>query len=248
MSSSRPAVAARAGLAAAALLVLAALPGCSNLDEAAAAGVTPNDLVADLAGQLAGSTDLTYEATYQLTGGVTGTIAQVRRPAGTAYVYPDGKLLVTSSATTSCSTGTKPATCTMTAPATPTSPPPATAFHAAGAAGLPAPPVVQTMLNHAVLDPEVDIEQRDTTIAGRHATCVTLRSADGSDDFDTCITNEGVLGSFTGLLGQKRVDVAMTHYAEQISADTFTMPAGARISDRRVQPSVQPSGAQTPSR
>ncbi|WP_067496210.1 hypothetical protein [Actinoplanes sp. TFC3] len=231
----------RLRLTAAVLLVLTALPGCSDLDEAAAAGVSPNDLVADLAAQLAGASELTYEATYQLSGGATGTIAQVRQPAGTAYIYPQGKLLVTGEATTSCVTTTKPATCTLTAPATPTSPTPAAMYRDASASGLVAPAVVLTLLNRAVLDPEVDVKQRDTTIAGRHATCVTLGGLDGADtsDFDTCITNEGVLGSFSGLINGTRTDLAMTHYADRVKPATFMVPVTAKIDDRR---------AQTPSR
>ncbi|GAA2490233.1 hypothetical protein [Winogradskya humida] len=213
--------------AAVALVALVALPGCSDLDKASASGLSRNDLVADLAAQLAGTGDLTFEATYQLTGGKTGTIAQVREPAGTAYVYPGGKVLVTAAAITSCTTTPGPVTCTLTAPATATSPPPAAIFRGATNAGMVMPDAVQTALNRASLDPDISITQRDTTIAGRHATCVKL------DGFDTCITTDGLLGSFTGLLGAGRADVAMTHYSEQVSADTFELPAGAKIIDHR---------------
>ena len=225
----------RLRLTAAALLVLAATAGCSDLDESAAQGVSRTDLVADLAAQLSGADGRTYQATYQLPGGKTAMIAQAQKPVRSAYVYPGGKVMVTTDATTECRTTTKPATCTMTAPATPTSPPPPTVFRGADASGMVTPATVQDLLDKAVLDPDVGIKQHDTTIAGRHATCVELLGVDdaAARDFSTCITNEGVLGSFSGRLNQTNVDVAMTHYADQVPADAFRVPAAAKVIDRR---------------
>ncbi|MFI5935583.1 hypothetical protein [Actinoplanes sp. NPDC051494] len=220
---------------AAAFLVLAALSGCSELDKASAAGINHNDLMTDMATQLADATDVTYEATYQLSGGATATIAHEPQPARTAYVYQDGLTLVTADTVTECTTTAGPATCTMTTPA-PTSPSPAAAILPSAtvtAPGLVPTPTVQALLNRAALDPEAQIEQRDTTIAGRHATCVKLGGAEGTSDFDTCITNEGILGSFSGVVGQAPFDMTMTHYSDTIAEVTFTLPAGAKIIDHR---------------
>ncbi len=225
----------RLRLTTAALLALAATAGCSDLDDPAAQGLSRNDLVADLAAQLSNATALTYEATYQLPGGKTATIAQAQKPLRSAYVYPGGKLMVTADATTECRTTTKPATCTMTAPATPTSPPPPTVFRGADASGMITPATLLTLLNKAVLDPDVQVDQHDTTIAGRHATCVELMGVDGAAarDFRTCVTNEGVLGSFSGTLNRTTIDVAMTHYADQVAEETFKTPPAAKLIDRR---------------
>lgn len=224
----------RLRLAAAALL-LATAAGCSDLDETPAQGLSRTDLVADLASQLAGAAGRTYEATYQLSGGETATIAQTQKPARSAYVYPGGKLLVTADATTECRTAAKPVTCTMTTPATPTSPPPPAVFRGADATGMVTPATVLTLLNRAVLDTDVEVDQHDTTIAGRHATCLDLKGVDGAAarDFGTCITNEGVLGSFSGMLNQTRVEVAMTHYADRVADDVFELPRAAKLIDRR---------------
>jgi hypothetical protein len=94
---------------------------------------------------------------------------------------------------------------------------------------------VLALLNAAVLDTDVEVEQHDTTIAGRHATCVRLNKVDdaAARDFSTCITNEGVLGSFSGILNQARVEVAMTHYSEQVTEATFTLPKTAKLVDER---------------
>ncbi|MEV4638131.1 hypothetical protein AB0J80_12350 [Actinoplanes sp. NPDC049548] len=219
----------------AAALLLATAAGCSDLDETPGQGLTRSDLVADVAAQLAGQASRTYEATYQLAGGETATIAQAQKPARAAYVYPGGKLLVTTDATTECRTAAKPATCTMTSPPTPTSPPPPAVFRSADAKGMVTPATVLNLLNRAVLDADLEIDQHDTTIAGRHATCLTLTGVDGAAarDFSTCITNEGVLGSFSGVLNQTRVEVAMTSYADKVADDVFEMPKAAKLIDRR---------------
>ncbi|MFB9362562.1 hypothetical protein [Actinoplanes nipponensis] len=223
----------RRRLATAVLLLCAATAGCSELDESGQ-GLTRNDLVADLAAQMTSAADLTYEANYQLAGGEQATVAQTRKPARTAYVYPGGKVTVTAEATTECRTA-KPTTCTMTAPASAASPPPAAVFAGADETGMVTPATVLTLLNAAVLDNDVEVDQHDTTIAGRHATCVQLTGVDdaAARDFTTCITNEGVLGSFNGILDQTRVDVAMTHYTEQVEEAMFELPKAAKLIDRR---------------
>jgi hypothetical protein len=223
----------RRRLAAAALVLCAATAGCSDLEDTGQ-GLTRNDLVADLAAQMTAAADLTYEANYQLSGGAEATVAQTRKPARTAYVYPGGKITVTAAATTECKMA-KTTTCTMTAPATAASPPPAKVFAVAGQTGLVTPATVLALLNAAVLDNDVEVVQHDTTIAGRHATCVQLNKVDdaAARDFSTCITNEGVLGSFNGILNQTRMDVAMTHYSEQVQEAMFDLPKAAKLVDRR---------------
>jgi hypothetical protein len=215
------------------LILCAATAGCSDVNEPGQ-GLSRNDLVADLAAQMSAADDLTYEANYKLSGGGEATVAQTGKPARTAYVYPGGKVTVTAAATTECRTA-KTTTCTMTAPATAASPPPAKVFQVAGETGLVTPATVLALLNAAVLDNDVEVIQHDTTIAGRHATCVQLNGVDdaAARDFRTCITNEGVLGSFNGILNQTRVDVAMTHYSEQVEETMFELPKTAKLVDRR---------------
>jgi hypothetical protein len=209
-----------------------ALAGCADFDNPAAAqGLTRNDLVAGLATQLSRSASLTYAATYQLSGGATATIAQAQNPARAAYRYPGGAVLVTTAATTRCTRKT----CTMTAPPMPTAPPPASLFADAENAGLVTPAAVRSLLNAARLDQDMTVEQHDTTIAGRHATCVALRNVDdaAAREFSTCVTSDGVVGSFTGRLGGKKIDVAMTEYADRVRSETFDPPRGATTVDQR---------------
>lgn len=219
----------RARIATGLLAVALPLAGCSDLGNPAAAhGVTRNDLLADMAAQVTSASARTYTATYQLAGGQTGTIAHTADPARTAYRYPTGEVLLTTAATTRCVGNA----CTMTTPG------PATdALAVPTAAGLVPPTTVLALLNAAALEPDPDVAQRDTTIAGRHATCLQLTSPSPdttiTGQFTTCITNEGVIGSFTGTLDGKKLDVAMTDYTEHVGAAAFDPPARATMTDRR---------------
>jgi hypothetical protein len=215
-------------------LLAAALPlaGCGGLDNAAVAqGVSRNDLIAELAAQLDGSASLTYAATYQLAGGSTGNVTQAQDPPRTAYGYPGGQVLITGDATITC----VKKTCTLTAPPVAAASPPAAVFTAARRTGLVPPSAVFALLTAAALDTDMTVDQHDTTIAGRHATCVKLADVDNAaaSEFTTCITNDGVLGSFTGTLNGKAMDVAMTNYSDQASGDAFDLPPGAKTVDRR---------------
>jgi hypothetical protein len=215
-------------------LLTAAVPlaGCAEFDNPAAAqGLTRSDLVAQIAGQLGGSASSTYAATYQLAGGRTATIAQAQNPARSAYRYPGGQMLVTPAATTQCMRKI----CTMISPPTPTTPPPAALFANAEKAGLAVPAAVQSLLSAARLDQDMIVDQHDTTVAGRHATCLNLRNVDKAETgaFSTCITSDGVVGTFTGTLSGTRIDIALTDYADRAPRNAFTPPAAATMLDRR---------------
>ncbi len=206
------------GLLGAALLGAA---GCGGSGEASAAGLAQGDLVSAMAAQLSAGSALSYTATYQLTGGDTATITRAQRPARTAFVYPGGRLIVTAQSTTRCQGDT----CIQT-------PPDPTA--AAGLSQLVTPEAVLGMLNTAALDPEVDARQHDTTIAGRHATCLDLRNVNGTPapDFSVCVTNEGALASFTATIRGTPADLALTDYSDQVSGSDFTLPPSARVTTR----------------
>jgi hypothetical protein len=228
----------RIGVSALGVLAVALLlAGCGDFDDPAAAqGVTRNDLIAELAAQLSesqlgGSAARTYAATYQLAGGTTGSIVQAKSPPRTAYRYPGGAILVTGAATTRCVRKS----CTMTAPPSPVGPVSARMLADAAKTGLASPTTVLGLLNAAVLDTDLTVNQHDTTIAGRHATCVELAGVDdaATSKFSTCITTDGVLGSFAGTLGGREMDVAMTDYADRVAATAFDPPPAATMIDRR---------------
>ncbi|WP_433374759.1 hypothetical protein ACQPZX_04625 [Actinoplanes sp. CA-142083] len=210
--------------AAAAALLLGAT-ACTDLDTANAAGITRDDLVSEMAIQLARVTGLTYTAKYQLAGGDTASVTQAQKPTRTAYLHPAGRLLETVTGTVRCD---KALNCTETDPA------PATAAPLAGSK-LITPEAALAMLNAAALDQELEATQHDTTIAGRHATCLDLKGVDGTptDKFSLCVTNEGALGSFTGTIAGERFDQALTTYEEKADLAALDLPASAKLTDKR---------------
>ncbi|MDG4763826.1 hypothetical protein O7632_06840 [Solwaraspora sp. WMMD406] len=225
---------ARLLTAATAASTLSLAAGCDTLADAGQS-IQPADLVNDLAARLAGASALTYSAEYQLAGGASASIIQAQDPQRTAYVYPGGKVIVTTEATTECeATDTRPV-CTVTDPPAPSARPDPATLTEVNAGGLITPPVVIALLDATALDPTAVVAQNDTTIAGRHATCVQVsqvRNAAASR-FDACVTTEGALGSFTGVVDGQAVEIAISRYRDTVDETAFDLPPGARSIDRR---------------
>ena len=222
------------------LVLIAGVTGCSDLESAAAAqSGARTTLAAELAAQLSDSADLTYTAEYRLSGGATATVAQTRRPARRAYAYPGGTVLSTAESTTSCripaARRARPV-CTRSAPLPPAGVEPATVFAAATRAGMVPPGAVLSLLNTAALDTDVRSDRHDTTIAGHHATCVSFAEVAEPAPlagFSACVTNEGVLGTFTGVVDGNPVDVVLTSYSTEVAESAFATPPNAKVTDRR---------------
>ncbi|MFY1636034.1 hypothetical protein ACN27F_22615 [Solwaraspora sp. WMMB335] len=217
------------------VLLLAA--GCGTIADAGQT-IQPADLVNELAIRLDSASALTYSAEYQLAGGASASIVQAQDPQRVAYSYPGGKLIVTASATTECDLGSDRALCTLTAPPSPSNQPDPEVFSDANAGGLVTPPVVISLLNAAALDPAAVVTQNDTTVAGRHATCVQISQVQNAaaSRFDACITTEGALGSFAGVVDGQAVEIAISRYRDTADATAFELPDGARSVDRRPGP------------
>jgi hypothetical protein len=228
--SCHPARRASAGLA---LLTAALLgtAGCTGMEQASAAGASRDDLVSETVAQLSRGTRLTYTARYHLTDGGTATVTQAQHPARAAFDFPGGRLLELPGSTTRCEPAGRRLTCTRNDPA------PATAAPLAGTT-LVTPGAALAMLNTAALDSDVVSASHDTTIAGRHANCLSLAKVDGTpaSEFALCVTNEGVLASFTATIDGRRIDQALTAYAETAEPAAFRMPATATVSDLRTRP------------
>ena len=221
-----------AGIAAATALLGSA--GCTGLEQANAAGIAHEDVVSDLAGQLAAGSGLSYTATYRLAGGDTGTITQAQQPARTAYAYAGGRVIVTATGVVKCAGQDRKAVCTETDPASAESLTPARDVRLGGTA-LVTPAAVLDLLNTAALDQQITALHHDTTIAGRHATCLDLRDVDGvpAGAFGVCVTNEGALASFTATVEGTPVDVALTDYSDRADPGAFDIPPQARLVDKR---------------
>ncbi|MEH1097645.1 hypothetical protein [Micromonospora sp. CPCC 205561] len=204
--------------------------GCQTLDDAGRA-IGRSDLVNDLAARLDGALELTYSADYQLPGGQSASIAQTQDPVRSAYTWPGGKLTVTPEATARCETAAGRASCTLEAPPAANAKPTVTLFAEAKQRGLVTPPVVVGLLTAAALDPDAVIAQSDTTLAGRHATCVDVKRS--AEDFTACVTTEGALGRFTGRIDGRQVELTLNRYRETVDGTAFDLPPDAGVVDRR---------------
>jgi hypothetical protein len=192
------------------------------------------DLVNDLSARLDRAHELTYTADYQLSGGQTASIAQAQNPRRAAYTYPEGKIVVTTEATAECALGSHP-TCTLTLPPSPSTRPTLAVFAQANQHGLVTPPVMIGLLAAAALDTNAVIEQYDTTIAGHHATCVQVSNVSkaAASSFDACITTEGALGSFKGVVDGNAVDLTLSSYRDAVDESVFELPDEAKVVDKR---------------
>ncbi|MFB9237323.1 hypothetical protein ACFFWC_17480 [Plantactinospora siamensis] len=210
------------------------LGGCESLDDPERT-LPRTDLVNDLAGRLEAAAGLAYSAEYALPGGGRGTISQTPGPRRAAYRYPGGMTMVGADALARCVTSGPRPTCTLDPPPGPTEPPPATALAAASRAGLVTPPVVISLLTATALDQDAVVEQRDTTVAGRHGSCVAVRQLANAATaaFKACVTSDGVLGSFTGVLDGRPRETALSSYRAGVDGGAFDLPAGAEVRDRR---------------
>jgi hypothetical protein len=229
-----PAVPAPLRALAGSIVAVLLLAGCQTLDDAGQV-VGRSDLINDLASRLDQSGELTYSADYQLPAGESASIVQSQQPLRAAYVYPGGRLTVTPDATTECVAAGKRQDCVMDPPPQQTDRPSVTLFDRAGERGLITPPVVIGLLTAAALDPDAVIEQNDTTVAGRHATCLAVSQVTNAPaaSFQTCVTTEGVLGSFTGVVDGRQVDIALSRFRPEAESTAFDLPAGAGVVDRR---------------
>jgi len=216
------------------ILAVLLLSGCQAIEDGSRV-IGRADLINDLAARLDNAGELTYTADYQLTGGESASIVQTQQPPRAAYTYPGGKLTVSAEATTDCETGGAKPTCVLQPPPTQLNNPSVTVFASAKRHGLVTPPVVIGLLTTAALDPDVVVEQTDTTIAGRHATCVRVDGGSNSEvpAFDACVTTEGALGRFTGTLDGRQVDMALSRYRTEVDDSVFDLPSGAAVVDQR---------------
>jgi hypothetical protein len=209
----------------------ATLAGCGDAQQV----IGRAHLVNELASRLDRASELTYTADYQLADGQRATIAQAQDPGRAAYTYPGGKFATTPDSTADCRVEAGATTCTLTTPPSPSTDATFSLLSAVRERGLVPPTLVVGLLTSASLSPNTVIKQHDTTLAGEHATCISVSGVENSaaSQFDACITSAGVLGSFKGLVNSKAMEVSLIRYVASVTDDAFDLPAGARIVDQR---------------
>ncbi|TDB72713.1 hypothetical protein [Micromonospora sp. KC723] len=229
-----PAVSSTLRVLTVSVVALLSVTGCQSLADTGRV-LGRSDLVNDLAARLDGASAETWAADYQLGGGRTASVAQTQEPLRSTYSWPDGKITVTQDSIARCETAGGRTDCTLLSPTVTPAKPSVLVYTEAKKRGLVTPPAVMGLLTDAALDPDAVITQSDTTVAGHHATCVDVRRSTGA--FRTCVTGEGVLGSFTGTLDGRAADVTLSRLSTAVDAAAFELPPGAGVVDRRSPPS-----------
>jgi hypothetical protein len=190
-------------------------------------------LIDDLSKQLNRGALHRYHADYLLADGVHGTISQQVKPQRTAFSYPGGRLVVSTGDQTSCITVVRPARCQLRP--TPDQAAALVSYTELIKHGLISGPVVVELLRITSRQPQANVRAHDTTVAGRQATCLEVSglvdvSAAG---FTACVTADGILATFTGVVSGSPVDQALFRVYPQAPADAFDVPAGAQVVDHR---------------
>jgi hypothetical protein len=212
-----------APLAAALCLVLGACGGEGPIDR--------SRLIDDMTDQLGRGQQTAYTAEYQLTGGGRGTIGQQAQPSRTVYGYPGGMIVVYGDQQTLCATTVKPPKCQV--KALPTTAP--ASYAEATKQGFMTGPVVADLLRVALLQPSTSVKPHDETIAGQPASCLEVSGLvdAASPAFTACVTADGVLASFTGLVNGVNVDQALIQVGRRVTEEAFALPDGAQVVDLR---------------
>lgn len=214
------------------LLLAALLTGCEAVSEGTT-HVGRERLLDDMSRQLQRGDQVRYQAEYQLAGGLRATVAQQLSPNKTAYGYPGGLLIVEEDERTNCDVSAARPKCELRAKGGDGQ---AEAFAAVTKKGLVAAPVVAELLRVAIGQPSTTVKGHDTTVAGLPASCLEiLNLADSrSVGFNACVTADGVLASFAGVIDGVNIDQAL----EQLSLRApdpmlFAVPANADVVDLR---------------
>lgn len=228
-------------LAALCLLGLGA-GGCEAINDATAP-IDRGQLIDDMSAQLDRGTQVYYHADYQLAGGSRASVGQQTVPDRAVYGYPGGMVLVSGREQTRCDTAARPARCEVNSIALAGVGLPGR-YAEVTKHGLVIGPVVAALLRIAAAQPAASVKPHDTTIAGQQASCLEVSGlADApSAAFTACVTAEGVLASFTGVVDGVNVDQALIEVSKRVDEEAFKLPAGADVVDLRPQPSAASIG------
>jgi hypothetical protein len=212
--------------ATAACLVVAGCGGGGPIDR--------SRLIDDMTHQLERGRSIAYSADYQLFGGARGSIGQQVDPARTVYGYPGGMIVVYADQQTLCATLARPAKCQVKALPSAAARQPAS-YAEATRQGFMTGPVLADLLRVALLQPSTSVKPHDSTIAGQPSSCLEVSGLvdAAASAFTACVTADGVLASFSGLVNGVNVDQALIQVSRKVSEDAFALPAGAQVVDLR---------------
>ena len=214
------------------LLLAALLTGCGAVSEGTT-HIGRERLLDDMSRQLQRGEQVRFQAEYQLVGGLRATVAQQLSPAKTSYGYPGGLLIVEETERINCDISVARPKCEVRVK---TGDGQGEAFSAVTKKGLVAAPVVAELLRIATGQPAATVKGHDTTVAGLPASCLEILNLNDARSaiFSACVTADGVLASFSGVIEGVNVDQALEQLSLRAPDPTlFVVPADADVVDLR---------------
>jgi hypothetical protein len=240
-----------------ALVLITAALGCGVLDQAKNL-VDTAGVLGDFADRLGKASALTYTAEYKVSGQdekgkakEEPTVTLVQQPPNAAFVTDDGRFIFTPDFIYVCDTDKGKMTCHK----SPNQAQDVTAADAGlitGVAGpfFVTPELALGLIAAAAFVPGADVAESEKTIAGQKSLCAnvtnlekagsTANPGDNLHDFSVCVTEDGVLASFSGSLKSgETASVELTSFSAEADKAAFAPPAGAKIVEVGATP--QPS-------
>lgn len=217
--------------------------GCGLINQV----VNTAGVLSDFADRLGKAATLTYTAEYKVTSDTASsgpeTVKLVQQPPNAAFLGKDGgRFIFTKDFLFLCDTEKGVVTCQK-SPNNADKVGAADAGFVAGVAGpgFITPEVALGLIVAAAVVPGAKVDKSDKTIAGQKSLCATasgLEKAaspgdkDAPKDFSVCVTEDGVLASFSGTsTNGEKAGIELTSYAATADPAAFVPPAGAKIVD-----------------
>ncbi|GII59539.1 hypothetical protein Pth03_79280 [Planotetraspora thailandica] len=188
--------------------------------------------LSEFSDRLGKSSELTFTATYKSTDG--GTVTLVQQPPKSVFIGPNGRYIFTPEQMLLCADKT----CTR-APSVGDGD--AGALATATGPGFVTPELALGFVAAAAVVPGAHVETAEKEIAGQKSLCAIATGLEAAAspgetdvprDFSVCVTDAGVLASFTGTLTSgEKASIQLVKFTGEADPAAFEAPAGAEIVD-----------------
>jgi hypothetical protein len=207
-------------------------------------------VLGDFADRLGKAAKLTYTAEYQVNGSnnENSTVTLVQQPPNAAFLGKDGgRFISTAEAMYFCDTEKGVSTCQKTPNNAAAAQADPTLVAGVTGPGFITPEIALGLIAAAAFVPGAKVDQSEKTIAGEKSLCANAtgleKAASPGDksapkDFSVCITEAGVLASFSGTSTDgQAAKIELTKYSATADPTAFNPPPGAKIVDvTQIQP------------
>ncbi|MEH1011800.1 hypothetical protein V6U90_01550 [Micromonospora sp. CPCC 206060] len=216
--------------------VVALGAGCGVLDTVQNAVDTANAL-GGFADRLGRAATLTYTAQYTVTGGADGTVTIVQAPPNSALVHGDDRIISTPQSLILCDGADCQAAPNAAASAATAD---ATLVAGVAGAGFVTPELALGLVAAAAIIPSSDVSTSERTIAGQPSLCADVTGIEDPqggtgelvEDFSVCVTEAGVLASFSGRLNTgEEAAIELAEFSAEADPTAFAPPADATVTD-----------------